>query len=54
MAFGGLKPAGRILVDEMMRLGMLIDIQHMGNASTEEALEIAKREQYPLVLAIRN
>jgi VCBS repeat protein len=47
----GLRPSGVIAINEMMRLGMLIDIDHMSQASANSALEIAERVPggYPLM-----
>jgi hypothetical protein len=46
----GLTPSGRVAINEMMRLGMLIDIDHMSEASAEGALAIAEQVPggYPL------
>ena len=45
----GLKRAGRILTEEMMRRGMIIDVQHMSEAATDETLQMAEQAGYPLV-----
>lgn len=49
-AAAGLTEAGTILLTEMKELGMLIDIQHMSDASTDKTLDWAEHEDYPLVL----
>lgn len=45
----GLKRPGRILLDEMMHMGMLIDVQHMGEHATDETLDIAASHGYPVM-----
>lgn len=48
----GLTPFGRVAIKEMMRLGMIIDIDHMSHLSAEEALSIAEgipNGGYPIV-----
>jgi microsomal dipeptidase-like Zn-dependent dipeptidase len=45
----GLTDHGRILIDELMRLGMVIDIDHMSQRAAAETLERAKALGYPLV-----
>lgn len=37
----GLTPSGIVAIKEMMRLGMLIDIDHMSEASEDQALQLA-------------
>jgi microsomal dipeptidase-like Zn-dependent dipeptidase len=44
----GLTPAGAVAIKEMMRLGMLIDIDHMSQAAADEALGLAKTFNYPV------
>jgi microsomal dipeptidase-like Zn-dependent dipeptidase len=44
----GLTPAGELALAEMMRLGMIIDIDHMSDLAANRALEIARRFQYPV------
>src|SRR5690606_30161839 len=39
---GGLTRAGRAVVREMERLGMLIDVSHLSDASFEQVLEVAE------------
>jgi hypothetical protein len=48
----GLTGWGRLAIKEMMRLGMIIDLDHMSHLSVEEALDIAEsipNGGYPLV-----
>ncbi len=45
----GLFPLGRIAIDEMMKLGMIIDIDHMSQKAVEDVLQIAELNDYPLV-----
>jgi microsomal dipeptidase-like Zn-dependent dipeptidase len=47
----GLQPLGAAAIEEMMRLGMLIDIDHMSQHTADETLAIAEKVPggYPLV-----
>jgi microsomal dipeptidase-like Zn-dependent dipeptidase len=45
----GLTCYGRILLEEMMRLGMIIDIDHFSELSTDEALAILEAYTYPVI-----
>jgi microsomal dipeptidase-like Zn-dependent dipeptidase len=45
----GLNEYGVILLQEMMRRGLLIDIDHMSQKSTDAALDIVERHAYPVV-----
>ncbi len=40
---------GVILLEEMMKRGMVIDIDHMSEKSTDAALDLAEAHQYPLI-----
>jgi hypothetical protein len=51
IARNGLKSAGRILIQEMMRLGMLVDVEHMGERATNETLAHANALGYPVMLS---
>lgn len=44
----GLTPLGEFAINEMMRRGMLIDIDHMSEKSANRAIELAKAIPYPL------
>ncbi len=48
----GLTPLGEAAIDEMMKLGMIIDVDHMSERSMRETVEIAKGVDggYPLVM----
>jgi len=40
--WGGLSPFGRGLVEEMNRVGVMVDISHVSDAAFEQVLEVAK------------
>ncbi|MEZ4221930.1 MAG: membrane dipeptidase [Polyangiaceae bacterium] len=42
----GLKPAGRTLLNEMMRLNMLVDIDHLSYRATDDVFAAAKQNKY--------
>lgn len=44
----GLSPLGRVAIQAMMRLGMMIDIDHMSEKSVRETLDLAERFGYPV------
>lgn len=44
----GLSETGKTAIKEMMRLGMLIDIDHMSQAAADDALTLAKSLAYPV------
>ncbi|HLK35651.1 MAG TPA: membrane dipeptidase [Polyangiaceae bacterium] len=46
--YAGLSPNGQFAIREMMRQGMLIDVDHMSQASVNDALGIAAAEGYPV------
>lgn len=52
----GLTPQGHTAIKEMMRLGMLIDIDHMSQRSANETLDMAEAvfNKYPLVSGHNN
>jgi hypothetical protein len=52
MNVNGLTPLGEIAINEMMKLGMMIDIDHMGERSMTRAIEIAEGIPggYPLLM----
>jgi microsomal dipeptidase-like Zn-dependent dipeptidase len=45
----GLNPYGRILLEEMMARGMIIDIDHMSEKAVDAALDLAEEKQYPVI-----
>ena len=45
----GLNEYGIILLQEMMRRGLMIDIDHMSQKSTDAALDMAEQHAYPVV-----
>ena len=45
----GLNQYGRILLEEMMKRGMIIDVDHMSERSTDEALALAEQYHYPVI-----
>ena len=40
--WGGLSPFGRVLIEEMNRLGMLIDVSHVSDATFEQVVALSK------------
>lgn len=44
----GLTPSGTVAIKEMMRLGMLIDIDHMSQAAADATLALATQFGYPV------
>lgn len=44
----GLTPSGTAVITEMMKLGMLIDIDHMSQAAADATLTLATRFSYPV------
>jgi microsomal dipeptidase-like Zn-dependent dipeptidase len=46
--YPGLTPMGTFAIQEMMRQGMLIDIDHMSQAARVDALALAAKEGYPV------
>ncbi len=45
----GLNKYGEILLEEMMKRGMIIDVDHMSEKATERALSIAEEHSYPVI-----
>lgn len=45
----GLTAEGRVLIEEMMRLGMVIDVDHMSQHALHETLDMAQAAAYPVV-----
>jgi microsomal dipeptidase-like Zn-dependent dipeptidase len=45
----GLNRYGKILLEEMMRRGMIIDVDHMSEKSTDEALALVEELHYPVI-----
>ena len=44
----GLTPIGEVAIKEMMRLGMIIDIDHMSDKAANQTLKIAEGFNYPV------
>jgi microsomal dipeptidase-like Zn-dependent dipeptidase len=44
----GLNQFGIILLEEMMKRGLVIDVDHMSQKSTDTALELAEAQNYPV------
>jgi len=44
----GLTELGRAAIQEMMRQGMILDVDHMSQASVNDALSIAEAQRYPV------
>ncbi len=45
----GLNAYGAVLLEEMMARGMIIDIDHMSEKSTDAALDMAEKNGYPVI-----
>ncbi len=45
----GLNQYGKILLEEMMKRGIIIDVDHMSEKSTEAALTMAEQNSYPVI-----
>jgi microsomal dipeptidase-like Zn-dependent dipeptidase len=45
----GLNQYGKILLQEMMKRGIIIDVDHMSEKSTETALTLAEENSYPVI-----
>ncbi len=45
----GLNQYGEILLEEMMARGMVIDVDHMSEKSTDAALDLAEKYAYPVI-----
>ncbi len=50
----GLTPVGDILIDEMMRKGFIIDIDHMSQRAADRTLELAAAENVPVIASHTN
>lgn len=48
IANAGLTPIGNFAILDMMRQGMMIDVDHMSEASTVDTLALALQEHYPV------
>ena len=46
---GGLTPAGRIAIEELMRRGMIVDMEHASHRSEEAMLTLAEKHGYPII-----
>jgi microsomal dipeptidase-like Zn-dependent dipeptidase len=49
MNSAGLTSKGRFFLQEMVRLGMLIEVDHMSHRAVEEALTLVEQYDYPVV-----
>jgi microsomal dipeptidase-like Zn-dependent dipeptidase len=45
----GLNQYGLVLLDELMKRGMIIDVDHMSEKSTDQALAMVEQRQYPVI-----
>ena len=45
----GLTSRGRFFIEEMMRLGMIIDVDHMSHKAVNDTLDIVEQRDYPVV-----
>ena len=45
----GLNHYGRILLEEMMARGIIIDVDHMSEKATDAALAMAEEHHYPVI-----
>ncbi|QBD83377.1 peptidase M19 [Ktedonosporobacter rubrisoli] len=45
----GLTDLGRFFIQQMMHLGMLVEVDHMSHKAVEEALALAEEHDYPVV-----
>ena len=45
----GLNPYGQVLLDEMMKRGMIIDVDHMSEKATDQTLTLAEQRRYPVI-----
>jgi len=49
MNASGLSDQGRFFIQQIMRLGMLIEVDHMSHKAVEETLTLAEQYDYPVV-----
>jgi microsomal dipeptidase-like Zn-dependent dipeptidase len=47
----GLNQYGQILLEEMMKRGMILDLDHMSEKATDQALNMAEQRNYPVILS---
>ena len=47
----GLTKHGHVLVEEIMRLGLILDVDHMSQKATDATLDLAERHAYPIILS---
>ena len=45
----GLNQYGQVLLDEMMKRGMILDLDHMSEKATDQALNLAEQRNYPVI-----
>ncbi len=47
----GLNQYGKVLLEEMMARGMIIDVDHMSEKATDTALSMAEKHEYPVMVS---
>jgi hypothetical protein len=45
----GLNDYGKVLLEEMMARGFIIDVDHMSEKATDSALDLVEKQQYPVI-----
>ncbi|KAI9831285.1 MAG: hypothetical protein M1826_003724 [Phylliscum demangeonii] len=49
--WGGLSPRGRVLVQEMQRLGMMVDLSHVSQATMRHVLALSAQQHIPIIFS---